>query len=700
MAVIIKLRQRLGIVLLFVIGLGIIGFLLMDINSQSQNRATPRVVGKVNGQELTIQEFEQKVQESIDNYKQSQQQATIDEETRQFLRRQTWNQHVENTILREKYSNLGITITGDEIFSLIKGPNPHPAIRRAFSNPQTGEYNPQQVLNIIRNLDRDPSGERRKQWLSFENSLKENRLRTKYTTLVRKGLYVPQWQAEFEYQIQNATADMNYVQLPYTGISNDQIQVTESEMKEYIQEHKEEYQQEESRSIKYVSFDISPSAADSAKALKWLQGKREQFAEAEKDSNFIRLYSDQSFDAAYHTREELESPIADTLFTIDTNKIIGPYIESSYYKYTKVLDRKKIADSVRASHILITATRQNIQQQRQLWDSLHTQIQEGKATLEELARQHSQDQATANKGGSLGWVKKGELHPAINNALFYRGEEGDVMKVGSNRGFHIIKIDEANPTKTGVQTAELAKSIVASSETEKRVYAKASEFASNNRTVASLDSAASANDLNVRKAPNLKENDHSILGLGQAREVVKWAYNADEGDVSSAFYLGDKYAVAALTQKKKEGTAPLANIRTEIEVKVRQQKKAKKLADRLKQAKSSASSLREVGQAVNAEVQSAIGVSISNPNLGDAGSEPNVAARAIALEEGSLSKPIQGNNGVYMIEVTSLSTPSQTRGIAMFRQQEAQQLQQKTQQGLMESLRESSNIQDNRSQFY
>ncbi|PSR05452.1 MAG: hypothetical protein BRD50_00910, partial [Bacteroidetes bacterium SW_11_45_7] len=277
---------------------------------------------------------------------------------------------------------------------------------------------------------------------------------------------------------------------------------------------------------------------------------------------------------------------------------------------------------------------------------------------------------------------------------------GDVMKVATQNGFNIIKIDEANPTKMGVKTAELAKSIVPSSETEKRVYSKASSFAGNNRTGAKFDSAASAMNIPARRAPNLKENDYTILGLDQARKLVKWAYDADEGDVSKAFYLGDEYAVGVLTGKKKEGTADLEDVRTEIEVKVRQQKKADKLVSKLQKAQSGASSLQQVAQNVNAEVKSATNVSMDNASIGNAGQEPKAAARALALNEGELSSPIKGNNGVYTIEVMSLMTTQQGGGMALFQREKMRELQRKTRQNLMEALKESSKIQDNRAEFY
>lgn len=701
MAVIMKLRQRLGIVVLFVIGLGIIGFLMMDVTSQQQQQqGGPRIVGKVNGQELSVRKFEEKVQESIENYKRNQQQTTIDDETRQLLRRQAWTSYVENTILREKYNKHGIDVPPDEIINLIKGPNPHPSVQRAFGNPETGEYNPSRVLNFVRNLNQAPQ-ESRQQWLRFEDELMKSRKRTKYTSLIQKGLQIPEWQAELEYQIQNKTADIKYIQLPYENIPNENVEVSESELKDYLKEHEEQYQQEASRSIKYVSFDISPSSSDSAEALNWLTNKKEQFENAESDSVFVRLYSDEPFDPVYSTRTELESPKADTLFKVDTGQIIGPYIENDFYKYTKVMDRKKIADSVKASHILLTVRQQgNVQQKRQLLDSLHTLVDEGEATIEELAPKHSQDEATAQDGGSLGWVKKGELKTNLNNALFYQGEEGDVMKVATQNGFHIVKIDSANPTKMGVKTAELAKTIVPSSKTEQRIYSTASKFSSNNRTPAAFDSAASAKNLPVRRAPNLKKNDYTIIGLDQARKLVKWAFESDEGDVSKAFYLGDQYAVGVLTDKKKEGTTPLEDVKTEIEVKVRQNKKAKQLADQLKKAQSDASSLQQVAQKVGAEVQSATNISMDNASLGDAGSEPKVAAKALALNEGELSSPIQGNNGVYTIEVTSVMNTQQGGGVALFKSQQKRELQRKTQQKLMEALKESSKIQDNRAEFY
>src|ERR1019366_230785 len=301
MAVIGKIRQRSGL-LIFIIGASIVGFLIMDAtNSQSSVlKGRKDAVGKVNGQKISNNDFNKKYEENIKSMEDQMRGQPVGDAQRNMLRNQTWNQMVNDIIFNNIYEKLGLTVTADELNELVTGENASPYIKQQFRNQQTGQFDPAQVKMFLGNLDRDPEGAEpgttRKQWLKFEGQLKENQYQEKYNALINKGLYVPTWLAEVAYNDQARTADFKYVQLPYSEINDADVKVTDDDLKKYIADHAPKFkQEEETRKIDYVAFDIVASAGDSVATMRSLEEKREEFAKGEKpsdDSLFVKIYSE------------------------------------------------------------------------------------------------------------------------------------------------------------------------------------------------------------------------------------------------------------------------------------------------------------------------------------------------------------------------------------------------------------------------
>ncbi|HHX63794.1 MAG TPA: hypothetical protein GX702_02775 [Chloroflexi bacterium] len=102
-------------------------------------------------------------------------------------------------------------------------------------------------------------------------------------------------------------------------------------------------------------------------------------------------------------------------------------LEKLVDKYAQVGEMEQI----NASHILV--------EDEELAQDLLEQIGDG-ADFAELAREHSQDTGSAEKGGELGWFPRGVMVPEFEEAAFalQPGEVSDV--VSTDFGFHIIKI--------------------------------------------------------------------------------------------------------------------------------------------------------------------------------------------------------------------------------------------------------------------
>ncbi|MEX0813090.1 MAG: peptidylprolyl isomerase [Chitinophagales bacterium] len=695
MGVIIKVRERFGAVLVGVISLAIISFLLMDALSSNNNLLSGQdtTAGLIDGEEISIQEYEQRVQEAIENYKLSNQVNAVDEQTMNSIRQQTWDDYVSDVIYTKEFQELGIDLTADELFDLIQGENPHPAVVQSFSDPNTGQFDKNQVLRFLQNLDNDQTGETRTRWLNFEKFLKKDRLQTKYNVAISKGIHIPDPIAEANYKVSETSIDIDFVFLPYSDIPDAEIEISDADLENYLKANQSDFIQEKSRTIQYVSFPIYPSSEDTAAAFAWIEEHKAKFKAANNDSTFLKLYSDSRLDGNYYEKDQLRSSFADSIFESEQGTFIGPYFENGAYVVAKLQDRKMIPDSVKVSHILLTVTtQQELESKRALADSLAELVREG-VDFKKLAGRYSQDEATKFSAGSWGWVEPGEKFQTINRALFYQMEEGDVKVVGSDRGFHVIKADKSTLSREAVRVGFLKRNITPSIETERSVYRDANEFLGQYNTAEKFKSADE--EYSVRKAENIKINNNSITGIGSAREIVRWAYTTNPGEVSNVFALDDSYVVALLENAKEKGPAKVKDVRSQLELAVKREKKAAILSPKLE-----GSDLQSIADKNSVSVKSASGLSFSNNFITGVGLETKVVNKLLALEENSLSEPLAGNNGVFRAKVTAKSVPASLSNYAQQKMQMTTQFQTGLQAKVTEALKKASDVKDERYKFY
>lgn len=697
-----EIRNRWGFVIIGLIMLAIVGFLLQDALSSNSSllNFNSNEVGKVNGTAIDIQEYEKRVQQSLDNVRA---QGNVDDNMVWNVRDQVFNQYVNDILMEEKYKDLGLQVTIEEQKDQLQGNNPHPAVRQSFSNPETGQFDPAQISLFVQKLETDNDPVKWNQWDNFKKFLVEDRLRSKYNALVKKAMYAPAWQANENYQLTSATVDFDYVYLPYGEVNDADVTVTDSELQNYINNNKTKYKRDEARSIEYVTFDILPSRNDTARAQSKLQELLANFQTTKDDSSFLSLYSDAPFDMKYYGKDELQISVKDTLFTMgtDSNNIYGPYYENGAFKYAKVVDRKQIPDSLKARHIFFTIaaarTQEDVVFKRTQADSILKVIQGG-GDFVSLAMQYSDDMGTKFNGGDWGWIKPNDKFETINNALFYKQKKGDLFMVPAdepgNAGFHVIEITEVSKTsKDAIQVAVLEHNVTATTETERALYADASQFASTNNKGDAFKTASA--NYNARQAEGITKNSHTIAGLGPARDIVKWVFEADVNDVSEVFSLDNRYVVAMVTKVQKEGTATVNDVRAEVEVEVKKTKKA----DLLK-AKMTGNDINAIASATGKMVTPATGLSLNNSFIPAVGNESSVVGKALGLNAGETATGIVGENGVFAIRVNNKNTVPALTDATSQKKQMSQNAEMRVESMLAESIRKDATVKDERFKFY
>ncbi len=700
MAVIGKIRKRTGLLIGF-IAIALLLFLMMDALSSNSmiGSGGKQKVGKINGKSVSIQEFANRYNAYENNIRAINPQQSIDDQTSAAIRDEVWNNIAMDALLGANMEDMGLSVSPLEIGNAMWGDNIHPIVRNLFTNPNTGEFQPEQVRYAVENVNTiDETGNLRNQLRAIENIIEDDRLKTKYASLVSKGIYVPKFMAQ-EFAMSNAkTASISYLSFPYSDVTNEGISTSEKDLKNYLNENAENYQAEASADLEYIQINIIPSREDSIEALKRAEEIKVEFLETSDDSLFVRRNSNGGFDNAYYTEDQInERALVSTFFNDPVNTLSNPYIEDNAYKISKVIDRKLIADSVKASHILFKYT--TIEERDSsfaLADSLFELLRDGKLDFSKTAKTHSTDPGSGFKGGDLGYFKQGVMVKPFNDAVFFNTTQGDITKVESQFGLHIIKNVRSKPTTPAVKLAEVVLPLRASKNTESDLYRKALEFEQAHKTSELFKN----NEIySVLEVNNLTQNQVEVPNLGSARDLVQWAYKADQGDVQF-FDLSDKFIVAHLAERRKEGTQSLESIKTEIEQKVINEKKTDKIIADIGNALTNATNIQEAASALGKEVKTAQNVRFLSSYIDGAGNEPNISAAVFGTATGQLSKPVSGERGVYVFQVNEFQDPANTNVEFNRLQLKSGIIQKLTFNSILEALKKENSIEDQRFEYY
>jgi len=717
MSIIQQIRDRAAWLVFGLIALSLIGFLLMDARSSKffgGSRAT--VVGEINGQKVEYNTFEALVTNQEEQYKQRG--YPTNDAMQQTIRDNVWKQVVEDALLNNDYSSLGLEVSDKEVNDMLVGPNAIPDVKQAFTDPKTGFFDAQAAaaqINQLRNLykagpkkNADNSrydGARR----FFEESLPQlikMRLREKYMALLANTAYVPKWMIEKINADNSQLAAVSYVSTPYFIIPDSAAKVSDAEIQDYIDKHKDAFKQEESRSIAYVTFDASPSSSDSAKLRQQLSDQAKELAKTNDVNTFLaRMGTDQQFFDGYLGKSRIQVPFKDSIFALAKGEVYGPYLDGGDYSIAKLIDTRTMPDSVRARHILVATvnpqTGQPVMEDsvaKKKIDSIQALLDHG-ASWDSVALKFSDDPGSKEKGGDLGYFTADRMVKEFSDYSF-NGKKGDKKIVKSQFGYHYIEILDQKNFEPAYKIAYVSHKIETSPETDQAASGLASQFAGESRDAKAFDDNVQKNHYQKQLAPDITPAEFTIPGLGPNRQLVRWIYESELGNVSEPYPIGDKYAVAVVTEIDKEGTMSPAKARNQIEPILRNKKKAEQILKKV----GSPASLDAAASAAGQTVQHADSVFFSRPVLGmNGGPEPKVVGYAFSKDMAgkAISPAIAGNSGVFFIKVDNAGAMSNpTAELQQQRFMMEQQQRSQISYGLVDALRKLATIKDYRGKFF
>lgn len=683
------------------VGVAMALFVLGDLlNSGSGFLRESLDVGEVDGETISYRMFESRVQEQLGT-------ENATEAQREQVRNQVWNAILQEKILLTEFEKAGLSASSEEIFFQVKNNPQNPVLTRYFTNPESGQIfeqfraplgglDNQKALAYFKNI---VSSGQTEQWLPLEKALRTNRMVSKYNNLIGAALYATNKDIELAHNEDNRVARFEYVLKSYDAVSDEEISYTDADLRDYYNKNKSkpEFQQKETmRAIRYVVFDVKPSDEDIQAIEMELESLKEAFLQAENDTDFINEYSEMPAMFELAGRSDIPRGVDTILFKGEINEVYGPFTMGPEMRLVKIINKVQESDSVRARHILIPIdeTRDTLRAQA-IVDSIETVIRR-KNNFEEMAKEFSEDFGSASKGGDLEWFTRGRMVAPFEEACF-KGAKGDIVSVLTQFGVHLIEITDKTKEKPKLVMGFVTRGIRPSENTFDMVYNRAAEFSINNNKLGALvEAAETTEDLQVFELDFIKEEDKTLGDFNTPRTLIRWTYDAQVGQVSEPFEQGNRFVVLALERVKEEGTLPFEQVQEDVLEKVLKQKKAEFIIERL----SNYSSLAEVADILEEQVKPIDGISFNEFSIPGIGRDNNVLGKVFGMEAGELSKPIQGESGVLVIQLEEITDPSSAPDYRLMREQLAQNLINRIDVEVYESLKKVKKVEDMRYKFY
>ena len=650
MAIISTLRDKMGKFLVVVVGFSIAAFVLGDIlgpnstiGSQNEN-----IVGEINGEEIDLIRFNTIFEQLSYNFSLNNGRSPSPQEM-VGIRDQAWEKLINDISYNDQYNKLGLTVTNNESVDMVQGDNIHPMILQAFTDPNTGSFSVDNVIGYLQNLSSQPVNQQQA-WFSFEANLKPMRLRTKYDNLLSQTTFINSLQSQVEYFNSSNIVDISYYYLPFYKVPDSLFEVSTSEMNNFLRKNKDDYKQNESRSMDFVYFPLSPSSEDSTLVISDLNNIKLSLSNEEINDSTFALLNSEGFSP--YTKFNVDQ-LPEALVGRDKGYISDIIFSDEgvlVYKLSDIVQDNKF--KARAKHILLKFNDQNKQEVRSEALRILSLLRNG-SDFDETARTYSED-GSASLGGDLGWFFEDIMVKPFQDAVFSRNRSGLIPRIiESEFGFHIIYVTQPK-TKTSYAVTTILKEIIPSDNTRNNIYRDAEMFkieAQNSSE--SFEDIANKYNYSFQTVNNIDKNATAISNLTDARSIVLWAYDDDRynNDVSDIIELNDSYVVSYLSNIIKEGTKKLNDVENSVRKKILDEKKFNYFSNMF----DNYSSLDDLKNLYDGgDINSMDDLDFNSNSIQNVGFTPEAIGVTFSMNDGELTKPIKIDDGLIVIQLNGL----------------------------------------------
>ena len=705
-SVIQKIQNQTGCLLL-VIGIAMLAFVLTDLfssrTSSFGNKANS--IGSIDGESVDVQEYNQIYESLLANVRAQNPGLELDERFLASYKQQAWNMLVQEKLVSQEYEALGLEVSGAEMEDITIGDNTHPQLIQAFTNQETGQFDKGRLVQYLRE-DIEASPDAKEQWLSFEKDMIRQIITEKYTALVNNAFYATELEARTTFTREQLPVNGSVVGISFATIPDSTVQITDRDLQKYIDAHRSEFEQEASRDIEFVAFDVKPSREDSMATQEWINSNKEKFEKATDDSLFVSLMgSETPYDPTFKVRGNFTKDVEDDLFDADTNTVLGPYESNGTYGLFKVVEiGEDSLKSVRASHILLTVggrTKEDTLNAMKEARELLSDIRSGKTDFATEAKNRNMD-GTGTKDGDLGWMRENSRSAPkkfIDKAI--KTSKGGYFVVATRNGVHLGKTT-SNVSRRMIKVARLTQTVIPSTDTDREYYRMAGEFLAKAKGDEVFEEIAEGMGYTKKVAKEITEQERVVSGIQSGNIIARWLFDSetDEGDVSDIIEVDGKYVVAHCTKVRKDGVASIDDVRTEIEPKVIAQLKGEQLRPKMEEALKNSNNAKELADALNTVVTPVPNVTYESGNIPYIGADDKVLGALMGTAVGKHSEVLVGDNGVYVVYVDGQGQVDIPADLSLKQLELTEQLNRGTDVAIEQSLLKIGDVKDRRYKFF
>lgn len=689
----------MGVFIIVIISVALLSFIIDPTTLQSTLSMFSKKhdVGMIDGNRVTYQDFSKKVQYYTNVQQLLGGSAGLSEENSDRVNNTAWQEFISEFLVEPAIAKSGIALGNEELFDLAQGDEISPVLQAdpVFRNPQTGAFDKEALLTFIKNISSDPSGNMSLYWDFLEKNMGREQLMAKYASLLTKSVVKTPVELRRDMEENNQTASVDFVLTPLSFAPDSTLSVSAAEIKEYYNQHKDNYQQEATRDFEYVVFDVVPSEKDLADAQADAEKYFAEFGQTTTMRQFLARNSDAPFDEAYYKAGELtflSTAIDEWAATAAVDEVLPIAQDGITYRAARVMDVKQLPDSVNVYHIMLQ--RPDKAEATRVADSLLQELKKG-ADFAALATAFSSDVDPSREPGALGWMTRGTTIPGFEPCFEMEVNKPVVME--TQYGVHVIKITEKTKLQRKAQVAVLVKNTLPGKETFQTYYSQANDLASQCKNGDDFRRLVAEKGLMSTPAMAMPQNARNLGAYTNAREVIRWAFDNKPGSVSPVISVNNEhFFVAHVTGVHERGIATLAERQTEIVNLLTMEKKMDKLMAKVQEDLQGVSDIHAYAEKVGLTVSSRSGLAFGSPMAQQL--DPKLMGAIAGAEEKVLTGPVRGTLGVYVFQVTGRDTG------AFYTEDDAKRADYRSmsyQSGvLVNALMDINEVVDNRAKFF
>ncbi len=697
MAVLEKIRVKLGILITVLIAVALLSFIIdpTTLETTLSYFSSKYDVGKIDGKKVRYQEFQEAVDYYTNIYTLTTGSQSVSEEAMQTINETAWQNFISQWYIIPQMQKAGIKVGEDELVDLSQGKEISPILAQdpVFLDA-SGNFSREKLLDFIHAIPGDASGNLAQYWSFLQQNMTSQQYFIKYTSLITGSDILTPVELRRQIEENNTSSNVEFVLVPFGFEIDSTITVSDKEVHDYYNAHKENYRQRASRDIEFVAYEVVPSEADIQAAKDEIDGLFEEFSTTDNLKSFLSLNSDTPLQDYYFKQGELSAqfPEVDEFAFSRRPGVMPVFQKDNTFYAVRVNDVKNMSDSAYVRHILLSFDA------GELADSLINVLNHG-GDFSALAAQYSMDQnPNVANPGDIGWMTQTAMIPGMQDVLSMR--PGAIAKMETDYGLHIVSVTDRTAPMKKVQLAILSKEALASKETFQDYYAQANDLASRcEGNIENFDRITLEEELPVVPANNVLESARQLSRFDDVREVIRWIYDdkTKVGDVSPIITVNnDIFFVVALKAVREDGYAPVNNVAASIRYILTNEKRAEKVKGEVASKIQGLTDMNSIAEALGQTVSTRDGITFGS--MTSTSTEPAFIGAVAGAEPGVVSGPVAGNIGVYVFNVLSRETGAfYTEDDAKIRaaQVEAYQIN-----NLASIFNERGGIVDNRARFF